>query len=117
MRHAIKERTQEGDITIIKSDEKNGGKWKIRIVYQLLKGQDGVIREFRLRSGKGHLERPIQCLHPLELKCQINPGKSNANIDETKLNIKAKEFRPKRNAAAIEKLKTQEDIINEENSE
>ena len=34
-----------------------------------------------------------------------------------KLNIKAKEFRPKQNAAAIAKLKIQEDIITKENSE
>ena len=38
---------------------------------------------------------------------------SNTEIAETKLNVKVKEFRPKRNAAAIAKLKIQEDITNE----
>ena len=63
------------------------------------------------------IEQPIQCLYPLKLNCDVNPVKSNTNIAETKLNIKAKEFRAKRNLAVIAKLKIQEDIINKENSE
>ena len=63
-RHDIKHKPskkelKEGDIAIIKCDEKNRGKWKIGIVHQLFKGQDGVIRGVRLRAGKSHLERPI----------------------------------------------------------
>ena len=37
--------------------------------------------------------------------------KQHRYIDETKRNIKVKEFRPKRNAAAIAKLKIKEDTI------
>ena len=70
----------------------------------------------RFRAKKSYLEQPIQYLYPLELNCDVNPVKSNTKIDETKLNTKAKEFRPKRTAAAIAKLKIQ-DITNEENSE
>ena len=103
--YTIKERTQRRDIVIIKSDEKNRGKWKIEIVHQLFIGQDGVIRGVRLREGKSYLEQPIQCLYQLEWNCEVNPVQSNLNIDDTKLNIKAKELRPKRNAAAIAKLK------------
>ena len=112
-----KKELKEGNIVIIKSDEKNRGKCKIRIFHQLFKGQDGAIRKVDLRAGKSYLERPIQCLYTLELNCDVNLVKTNTNIDETKLNIKAKDFRPKRNAAAIAKLKIQEDIINEENPE
>ena len=112
-----KKELKEGGIVIIKSDEKYRGKWKIRIVNQLFKSQDGVIRGGRVRAGKSHLEQPIECLYPLELNSDVNPVKSNTNIDETELNIEAKVFRPKRNNAAIVKLKTQEKIINEENSE
>ena len=50
------------------------------------------------------------------MNCDVNTVKSNTNTDETKPNIKAKAFRPKRNAAAIAKLKIRKDIINEENS-
>ena len=108
---------KEGDTVIIKSDEKNRGKWKIGIIHQLFKGQDSVIRGFCLCAGNSHLERPIQYLFPLELNCDINPVKRNTNIDETKINIKAKESRRKRNAAAIAKLKIQQDTRNEKNSE
>ena len=104
-----KKELKEGDIL---RDEKNRGKWKIGIVHQLFKGQDGVIRGVRLPAGKSHLERPIQCLYQLELNCSVNPVKSNTNIDETKPNIKAKEFRAERKAAAIAKFKIQEDTIN-----
>ena len=62
-----KKELKQGDIVIIKSDEKNRGKWKIGSVHQLFKGQDGVIRRVRLSAGKSHLERPIQCLYSLEL--------------------------------------------------
>ena len=53
----------------------------------------------------------------MELKCDVNPLKGNTTIDETKLNVKAKEFRPKQNVVTIAKFKIQEDIINEEHSE
>lgn len=59
-----KKKLKEGDIAIIKSDEKNRGKWKIAIVYQLFKGEDGVIRGVCLRAGKSYSERPIQCVYP-----------------------------------------------------
>ena len=68
----------------------------------MFKGQDSVIRGVRLREGKSYLD-PF--LYQLEWNCEVNPVQSNTNIDDTKLNIKAKELRPKRNAAAIAKLK------------
>ena len=111
-----KKEIKEGDLAIIKSDEKSRGKWKIAIIYQLFKGEDGVIRGICLHAGKSYLERPIQCLYPLELNCDVNPVKRNTNTDETKPNIKAKEFRPKWNDAVIAKLKIRKDIMNEENS-
>ena len=104
MKHkSSKKELKQGDISIIKSDEKNRGKWKIGISSQLFKGQDGVIRGVRLRAGKSYLEQPIQYLYPLELNCDKNRIKSITKIDETKLNAKAKKFRPKRNSAAIAK--------------
>ena len=70
---------KEGDI--IKSDQKNGGKWRIGIVHQLFKDQDGVICGVCFCAGKSHLERPIQCLFPFELNCDVNPVKRNTNIE------------------------------------
>ena len=82
----LKKELKKGDIIIIKSDEKNRGKWKIGIVHWLFKGQDGVIWGVRLRAGKSYLEQPIRCLQPLELSCDVNPEKSDTNIEKTKLN-------------------------------
>ena len=91
-----------------KRTEKRG---KSELFIQLFKGQDGFVRGVLLPPGKSQLEQPIQYLYPLELNCDVNPVKSNTKIDETKLNIKVKEFRPKQDAAANAKLIIQEDII------
>ena len=49
-----KKNHKKGDIVIIKSDEKNRGKWKIDTVNQLFKGQDGTIRGVRRRAGQSY---------------------------------------------------------------
>ena len=35
----------------------------------LIHGRDGIVRAARLRSGKNYIERAIQHLYPLELRC------------------------------------------------
>ena len=74
---------KDGDVVIIKGDEKNRGFWKLGIVTSLIKGKDGVVRGVKLRAGKGIMERPLQHVYPLELKTET-----------WKLNPKAKEFQP-----------------------
>ena len=83
-----------GDAVIIKSEEKNRGKWQLGIVDSLIVGQDGVVRGARLRAGKGLLERPVQHLYPLELSCDrpVRPHVSSLNPD-------AASYRPRRVAA------------------
>ena len=39
---------KEGDVVIIKEDEKNRGCWKLEIVTSLIKGKDGIIRGVKL---------------------------------------------------------------------
>ena len=56
-----------GEVVIIKSEQKNRGKWKIGVVDNLIQGRDGVVRAVKLRAGTSFLERPIQHLYPLEL--------------------------------------------------
>ena len=46
-----------GDVVILKSEEKNRGKWPLGIVENLIVGNDGVVRGARLRAGKSHVER------------------------------------------------------------
>lgn len=64
-----------GDVVIVKSDERNRGKWHLGIVEQLYPGRDGVVRAVKLRSGKDHLERPVNHLYPLELSCDRETSK------------------------------------------
>ena len=87
-RHNMKHNTKQlslqiGDVTIIKSDERNRNKWKLGIVEELIAGRDGVVRVAKLRAGKSHLERAVQHLYPLELSCDrtkpTTQGTLNAN--------------------------------------
>ena len=52
-----------------------------------------MVRAVKLRAGKSFIDRPVQFLYPLELKCNkpVTP-------QSTDLNAKAQEFRPKRRA-------------------
>ena len=43
-------RLKEGDVVLIKGDEKNRGKWKTGVVNKLIPGRDGVVRAVRLRA-------------------------------------------------------------------
>ena len=81
-----------GDVVLVKSDEKNRGKWPLAIVRAIYPGRD-VVRAVQLQTGKGFLERPIQHLNPLELACD--------KIQEKKkpMNPGARAFTPKRNSA------------------
>ena len=93
------ERIKVGDVVLIQNDEKNRGKWNIGVVVSLIKGKDGVLRAARLRAGKLYLERAVQHLAPMELACD-GPPLGSAEKQQT-MNVKAKEFRPKRKAAIV----------------
>ena len=95
-RHNLKHKTRDqdlkqGDVVIIKGDDRNRNKWKLSVVDQMIKGKDDVVRAVRLRAGKSFLERLIQHLFPLELSCDLKPKKQ--------LDVQAKEFVSKRMAA------------------
>ncbi|XP_068692915.1 uncharacterized protein [Montipora foliosa] len=62
-------RVQRGDVVIIKDENRDRNKWKLGIVEECITGRDGIVRAVKLRAGKGHLERAIQQLYPLELSC------------------------------------------------
>ena len=58
-----------GDVVIIRSEDKNRGKWPLGVVEKLFEGRDGKVRAVKLRAGKTFLESSIQHLYPLELTC------------------------------------------------
>ena len=87
---------------MIKGDEKCGGKWNIGVVEELYEGKDNVIRAAKLRSRKTYIERPIQFLYPLELSCDTwKRQKTVHQYSNQPVNVNAKEFKRRRNVAAI----------------
>ncbi|XP_046862793.1 uncharacterized protein LOC124456377 [Xenia sp. Carnegie-2017] len=100
-----------GDVVLIKSNEKNRGKWPLGIVIETYPGRDGVIRGVMLKTPNGNLERPVQLLYPMELACD-----RQSHDERPDLNPDTEPFKPKRkaaeNAAGIIKS-----IADEENEE
>lgn len=80
---------EEGDVHLIKGEEKNRGKWKIGVVDKLIPGRDRIVRAVRLRTEKIYLKRPIQFLYPIELHCEVKKP------EQEKLKPEAREVRPK----------------------
>ena len=74
---------------IISGDEKNRAQWKTVIVHQFLPGRDDIPRAATLRAGKSYLERAVQHLYPLELRCD---QKMTKETNENQLDVNAKEF-------------------------
>lgn len=98
-RHNIIHQTKEmnikaGEVVLVKSEERNQGKWKLGVVDTPIEGRDGVVRAVQLRSGKSFIERTIQHLYPLELAWNVSTQR-----EAIPLNAEAKEFRPSRRAA------------------
>ena len=92
-----------GDVVMIKGESKKRGKWKIGIISELFQGKDDQIRCVRVKIRRYYLDRPIRLLYPLELhwyRYKITKRKQHES-DEKKLNVEAKEFRPKRTTEAI----------------
>ena len=88
-----------GDIVIIKSDNRNRGKWLLGRVDQLITGKDGVVRGAKLCIGKSVIERPVQFLYPVELSCDRKATRKDTPTQE--LNPEAVIFKPKREAAIL----------------
>ena len=85
----------KGEVIIIKSEERNPAHWKMGVMENAITGHDGVIRGAKLKSGKSHLERPIQHLYPLELSCD-----TSVQTPLKTLHADASVYRPRRDAAA-----------------
>ena len=106
-----------GHVVMIKDESKKRGKWKIGIISELFQGKDDQIRDARVKTPCGYLVRPIQLLYPLELHCNRYKIKSKQHESgKKKLNVKAKEFRPKTTAGAIALAKIK-DIAEHDDSE
>ena len=88
-----------GEVVIIKSDEKNRGKWKLGVVEAGIPGIDNVVRGATVRTGKSVVERAVQHLFPLELSCDNTRVAEQAKSSKLKANSPEFEPRLKRQAA------------------
>ena len=104
-----------GEVVIVHGDERNKGKWTLGIITDVYPGPDDIIRAVRVKTSKSYLERAVQHLYPLELSCDIDETsiRTDENSQKETLNPAAREFRLKRNAAAIAELKIS-DVIQEQ---
>ena len=54
-----------GDVVIVKTEDKNRGKWPLGIIKSLIVGNDRVVRAAKLHAGQSYKEHAIQQLYPL----------------------------------------------------
>ena len=93
-----------GEVVIIEGPERNRNHWTIGIVDSLIIEKDEVTRATTIQTGKSTLERAIQQLYPLELRCDSKSQDQIKVIDE----IKSKRKQTLRNVAAITRSSMQD---------
>ena len=102
LKHSEERHPKVGEVLLIKSEDKNRGKWRIGVVTDLVKGRDGVVRAAKLRVGTSCIERAVQQLFPLELCCD----RVRDEVDKlTPLRVEAPEFRPSRDTLVAANLR------------
>ena len=92
-RHCLKHKGNsihptEGDVVIIKSEEKNCAQWKLGVVIDVITGRDGVVPGAKLRTPKSVIERPVQHLYPLELSCDMKAAPTALNRTVSTLGLR-----------------------------
>ena len=91
-----------GDVVLVKTEDKNRGKWPLGIIESLVVGNDGVVGGAKLLAGKSYMERAIQQLYPLQLSCDRQMPAPRAGM-----NPEAAPFRPRRDTAVAAHLRLQ----------
>ena len=123
--HALEERHRKtvgkeekvptkGSVVIITDDSKIKTKWQIGRIVDTIKGKDGVLRGYKIKTGTGYVvERPLQLVCDLEIKGskdeKASKNKDMKENDEVANENKdtATEIRPQRRAktAAMDMIK------------
>ena len=84
-----------------REDQKNRGRWNIRIVMKLNRGRDRVVQSARIKYGKSMLERTIQYFHPMELFYDLV---WRTEKDAATLNVNTREYVTEQTKAVAAKL-------------
>ncbi len=79
-----------GEIVLVIGKEKNRSEWKKAKVLRQIKGKDGVVRGVMLLHKVHTIERPLQLVCPLEIRCtmQIEQGKNEQESRVEKRRVK-----------------------------
>lgn len=96
-----KQQIQVGDIVLV-HDETPRQTWKMAVVKELIRGNDGLVRAARIKTKNIDTTRPIVKLYPLE----INSTNDDETEDHQQTVCVPTEIRPRRQAS----LKTSENI-------
>ena len=96
----IEPEVKVGEVVVKKGNEQNKAQRKLRIITKVYAGRDGKARAVKLRAEKLYLKRAIQHLYLLELSCDIT-----ARTQKDTKNGEAEEFRPRKNASEIVRIR------------
>ncbi|VDI09705.1 Hypothetical predicted protein [Mytilus galloprovincialis] len=101
---------QIGDIVQIHNESPRVN-WKLGIVNELIRGNDGHVRAARIQTSNGETSRPIVKLFPLEVSGTHSDATSD-HIDEQHEDTIQRSTRPKRNASIKAREKIRKWITN-----
>ena len=94
---------EAGDVVLLKSENKNRGAWPLGIVEEIYPGKDNVVRAVRVKTPTGSLERAVQHLYPMELRCDVNEKTQPLDPQAATFNP-----RPKRDAAVAARVRIEQ---------
>ena len=73
---------RKGEIVMV-HDEKPRNAWKLAVIEELIRGNDGLVRAASIRTKNGQTNRPITKLYPLEICAENNEKRQADYIEET----------------------------------
>lgn len=92
-----------GDVVLVHDDCPRTN-WRMAVVENLIKGNDGLVRSVSIRTKNGVTNRPVSKLYPLELSEDVNTASQGTegredDANTNSLDVSSKNDRPHRNAA------------------
>ncbi len=96
---------KKGSIVLITDNSKIKSKWRIGRIVEVIRGRDGIVRGYKIRTGTGYIiERLLQLVYNLEINGSTDEPVAKDKVDNS--SGKGSNERPPRKAksAAIDKI-------------